>query len=56
MSDVASIKEKRPDCTIYVYPEAGHGFHCDERAELPRRERQLGLGPHAQQFLKTHMS
>ena len=26
------IKQKRGgDCEIYVYPEAQHGFHCDER-------------------------
>jgi carboxymethylenebutenolidase len=31
MSDVETIKQKRPDCDIHVYPDAGHGFHCDER-------------------------
>ena len=31
MTDVETIKGKRPDCEIYVYPDAGHGFHCDER-------------------------
>ncbi len=32
MSDVDLIKQKRGgDTEIYVYPEAGHGFHCDER-------------------------
>jgi carboxymethylenebutenolidase len=32
MSDVEAIKHKRGgDCEIYVYPDAGHGFHCDER-------------------------
>ena len=32
MSDVEAIKEKRGrDCEIYVYPDAGHGFNCDER-------------------------
>jgi carboxymethylenebutenolidase len=32
MSDVEIIKEKRGrDCEIYVYPDAGHGFNCDER-------------------------
>ena len=26
------IKQKRGgDCEIYVYPDAQHGFHCDER-------------------------
>jgi carboxymethylenebutenolidase len=31
MSDVETIKKKRPDCEIHVYKGAGHGFHCDER-------------------------
>ena len=32
MSDVELIKQKRGgDTEIYVYPVAGHGFHCDER-------------------------
>jgi carboxymethylenebutenolidase len=32
LSDVESIKQKRPECEVYVYQGAGHGFHCDERA------------------------
>ena len=31
MTDVETIKKKRPDCDIHVYKDAGHGFHCDER-------------------------
>jgi carboxymethylenebutenolidase len=31
MSDVATIRTKRPDCDIYVYEGADHGFSCDER-------------------------
>jgi carboxymethylenebutenolidase len=31
MSDVDTIKNKRPDVEVHVYP-AGHGFSCDERA------------------------
>jgi len=34
MSDVETIKQKRPDCEIHIYPGAGHGFHCDERASF----------------------
>jgi carboxymethylenebutenolidase len=30
MSDVETIRAKRPDCEIHVYA-ADHGFHCDER-------------------------
>ncbi len=32
MSDVETIKQKRTsDCEIHVYPDAQHGFNCDER-------------------------
>jgi carboxymethylenebutenolidase len=32
MTDVEMIKQKRgSDCEIYVYPDAQHGFYCDER-------------------------
>lgn len=31
MSNVESVRAQRPDCEIYVYEGAGHGFHCDER-------------------------
>jgi carboxymethylenebutenolidase len=34
MSDVETIKQKRPDCEIHIYPGAGHGFHCDERGSF----------------------
>jgi carboxymethylenebutenolidase len=33
MTDVEIVKQKRPDCEIYIYP-AGHGFYCDERASF----------------------
>jgi carboxymethylenebutenolidase len=31
LSDVETIRQKRSDCDIHVYKDAGHGFHCDER-------------------------
>ena len=34
LSDVEIIKQKRPDCDIHVYKDAGHGFHCDERGSF----------------------
>ncbi len=34
MSDVDTIKKKHPEAEIYVYPDAAHGFHCDERASF----------------------
>ena len=32
LSDVETIRGKRPESEIHVYPGAQHGFHCDERA------------------------
>jgi carboxymethylenebutenolidase len=34
MTDVETIKQKRTDCDIHVYKDAGHGFHCDERGSF----------------------
>ena len=31
LSDVDTIRAKRPDVEIYVYPGAQHGFSCNER-------------------------
>ncbi len=31
MSNVDIVRAKRPDCDVYVYKGAGHGFHCDQR-------------------------
>jgi carboxymethylenebutenolidase len=32
LSDVETIRQKRPECEVYVYEGADHGFNCDERA------------------------
>ncbi|MBL4758823.1 MAG: dienelactone hydrolase family protein [Rhizobiales bacterium] len=31
MSNVDEVRAKRPECDIYVYEGAGHGFNCDVR-------------------------
>lgn len=31
MTDVAAIREAQPDVEVFVYPEAGHGFGCEQR-------------------------
>ena len=31
---VEQIRAARPDGEFFVYPEAGHGFNCDERADF----------------------
>jgi len=54
MSDVDIIKEKRPDCEIYVYKDAGHGFHCDERASYHKPSADIAWG-RTQDFLRQHL-
>jgi carboxymethylenebutenolidase len=55
MSDVEIIKQKRGgDCEIYVYPDAQHGFNCEERGSYNEaaaklaRERSIA-------FLNKHL-
>jgi len=36
LSDVETIRAKRPEVEIHVYPGAQHGFHCDERASYDK--------------------
>ena len=36
LTDVETIKTKRPDVEVHVYPGAQHGFHCDERASYDK--------------------
>jgi carboxymethylenebutenolidase len=41
LTDVETIKQKRPDCETFVYKEAGHGFHCDERGSFHKASRDV---------------
>jgi carboxymethylenebutenolidase len=41
MSDVDKIRQKRPDCDVHVYSDAGHGFHCDERGSFHQPSAQV---------------
>jgi carboxymethylenebutenolidase len=36
LPDVETIKSKHPNAEIFVYPNAQHGFHCDERASYDK--------------------
>ena len=54
MTDVETIKQKRPDCEIYVYKEGGHGFHCDERGSFHKESRDLAW-QRATAFLQKNM-
>jgi len=55
MSDVDTIKQKRGgDCEIYVYPNAQHGFHCDERGSYNAEAAKLAW-QRAMAFLAKHV-
>jgi carboxymethylenebutenolidase len=41
LSDVEAIKAAHPDIPVYVYPGAGHGFGCEERASYSEPDATL---------------
>jgi carboxymethylenebutenolidase len=43
LTDVETIKQKRPEVDIYVY-HAGHGFSCDERSAYDEAAHTEALG------------
>jgi len=43
MSDVAIIRQKRPECEVFDYP-ADHGFYCDERASFHAESATIAWG------------
>ncbi len=54
MSDVEMIRQKRPDCEIYTYPDAPHGFHCDERGSYNEAAAKAAW-PRSMEFLRKHV-
>ena len=36
LTDVETIRSKRPEVEVHIYPGAQHGFHCDERASYDK--------------------
>ena len=54
MDVVETIKQKRSDAEIYVYPDAAHGFHCDERASYSKAAADLAWS-RTTEFLAKNM-
>ena len=54
LSDVETIKAKRGDVEVHIYPGAQHGFHCDERPSYDRASADIAW-PHSMAFLAKHM-
>jgi len=54
LADVETIKAKRPDVEVYVYPGAQHGFHCDERPSYDKTSADIAW-PRSLEFFAKHM-
>ena len=54
LSDVETIRAKRPDVEIYIYPGAQHGFHCDERASYDKTSADIAW-PRSLGFFAKHL-
>jgi carboxymethylenebutenolidase len=54
LSDVDSIRARRPDVEIHVYPGAQHGFNCDERASYDPANAGIAK-QRSLDFLATHL-
>jgi carboxymethylenebutenolidase len=54
LSDVETIKAKRPEVEIHVYPGAQHGFHCDERASYDKVSADIAW-PRSLAFFAKHL-
>jgi len=53
-SDVETIKAKRPDVEVFIYPGAQHGFHCDERASYDKTSADIAW-PRSMAFFAMHL-
>jgi carboxymethylenebutenolidase len=43
LPDVEKIKKANPDSSLFVYPGAGHGFNCDERASYSAKDAKVAF-------------
>jgi carboxymethylenebutenolidase len=54
LSDVETIKAKRPEVEVHIYPGAQHGFHCDERASYDKASADIAW-PRSMALLAKHL-
>jgi carboxymethylenebutenolidase len=54
LGDVETIRTKRPEVEIHVYPGAQHGFHCDERASYDKASADIAW-PRSLGFFAKHL-
>ena len=54
LTDVETIKAKRPDVEVHIYPGAQHGFNCDERASYDKASSDIAW-PRSLAFFARHL-
>jgi carboxymethylenebutenolidase len=54
LTDVETIKAKRPDVEVFIYPGAQHGFHCDERTSYDKASSEIAW-PRSLEFFAKHL-
>ena len=54
LTDVEAIRASQPGVEIYIYPGAGHGFGCDERASFDKQAADQARG-RTLDFLGRHL-
>jgi len=54
LTDVETIKAKRPEVEVHIYADALHGFHCDERASYDKASSDIAW-PRSAAGLAEHL-
>lgn len=54
LTDVETIKAKRPEIEVHVYEGAQHGFNCDERASYDKKSSDIAW-PRTLAFFAKHL-
>lgn len=54
LDDVETVRTRRPEIEVHVYPDAQHGFSCDERASYHQPSAELA-GERTMAFFARHL-
>jgi carboxymethylenebutenolidase len=54
LADIEKIKAARPEVPVYIYPDAGHGFSCDERGSFDPAAAELAA-KRTMEFFSQHI-
>ena len=55
LPDIEKIKKAAPESVLHVYPGAGHGFNCDERASHSPKDAKVAF-ERSIEFLNEHLA